>query len=215
MAEPITIATTVKAVGESIAAVWVRGALIFWCATAVGVVVLSALLLGAYTQLGDAPALLASHGTWIALATLVLAVVAGFKTYAERAARPLVLIADEQQSRWQQATQPSGQVLTMLVLHFQATNVSKGDVMPSAIRLRKPWVRRHSILRTWLATRHPTGDTYSREHPILANRLSYCHADITIDHAIGKVGRPMRVVIKVQDHAGQWYRLVFPRLRSI
>jgi hypothetical protein len=214
LTEPITITATVKAAGAAIAAAWARGALVLWCATTAGVVVLGALLLGAYWQLGDAPTLLSLHGTWIVLATLTCAVAAGFKTYGERAARPLVLIPIEQRSMWGQAKQPSGQVITTLSLYFQATNVSNGTVKPSAIRLRKPWVRNRSILQTMLTTEHPSDPMHSSEYPILPHSLSYCHAHITIDHPVGKAGRPMRVVIKLQDHAGRWYRLVFPHVRS-
>jgi hypothetical protein len=76
------------------------------------------------TRLGlsGAPELNAAYGIYLLLAAVVIGVFALFKTYGERQARPLKLIADERRSMWGQAKQPSGQVFTTLSLHFQATN---------------------------------------------------------------------------------------------
>jgi hypothetical protein len=212
MAEPVTVVNTLKGVIEAFAAAWARGALLLRCIFTICFVVLAALLAGAYWGIGDVQALLAAYGTWVTLAVLVSGVCAAFKTYSERAARPLVLIANEQRSFWGQAKQQSGQVITTLSLHLQATNLSEGSVMPSAIRLLG--VPRRWIIQPTLAARDARSGIYSSEHPVPPHSLTYVQAQFVIDRAVGDVGKPLRVVIGIQDHVGRWYRLVFPNLRS-
>lgn len=170
-------------------------------------------------HLGDADVLLTTYGVELLLAIAVLLVFAGFKTYGERAAeragRPLALIANGQQSHWGQAKQPSGEVITSIALRFQATNLSDGSVMLSAIRLARPWVRRWWIKQTILSVRHPTGVEYGSEFPIPAYSLTQGSAHIIIDRPIGKIGKAMRVVVQIQDHVGRWYSLVFPHVQMI
>lgn len=215
MSEPLTTASALKGMATAIQAVWDRGAILLWCLTVVGGVVLVALALGSFWHFGDADLLFAKFGFRVAIATLALAVLSIFKTYSERNARPIVLLPREQRSHWGQARQPSGEVYTFFALDFQVTNVSDHSVMLSAVRLSKPRIRRRSVLQSLLMTRHPVGETYGSEHPVLAHSLSYGTAHVTVDHPVGRTGKPMRVVIGVQDHVGRWHRLVFKHVRSM
>ena len=133
--EPVTLAATLKSFAEGIAAVWARGALVLWCLATTCAVVLFALIAGAHFHIGDTAAMLTAYGTSLGLAFLVLSVFAGFKTYDERARPILSLIPNESQSFWGQARQTDGRVITSLALRFQATNLSKGAIMLSAVRL--------------------------------------------------------------------------------
>jgi hypothetical protein len=215
--EPFSLTTALKAVGGAIAAIWKHGALLLWCITVAGAVVFAALIAGAHWKLGDTSVLLTNYGTVLGLGVLVGAVFACFATYSERAARlrNLSLIADELQSHSAHAKQPSGQTITHMTLRFQATNTSEGSIMLSAVRLRRPWVRRREVTQSFVIVRHPTENIYSKEFPIAAHSLTYGSVHIAIDHPVGRIGKDTRVVIGVQDHAGQWHKLVFPRLKMV
>ena len=209
--EPITAVVALKSAVEAIAAIWARGALVLWClATTCGVVIL-ALIAGAHWQVGDAPALLSEHRTELVLAFIVLFVCAAFKTYGERPKPILSLLPQESGSFCSQAREADGRIFTLLALRFQATNLTDGTIMLSAIKLRRPFVRRRAILTKNLMVLHPNGK-YSSKNPIDAGTLAYGSADIIIAHPVGSMGKTMRAAIALQDHTGRWHKLVFPHL---
>jgi hypothetical protein len=214
MAEAMTLIGILKGALESIHSVWKNGALLLWSCAVASLVAFCILNIAEYYQVNGAFELNRNYGIYLLLAVAIISVFAIFKTYAERASRPLVLIANEQRSHWGQAKQPSGKVFTAFDLHFQATNVSDGDVQLATAHLSWPWVRAHSVLQTVLWVQHPERETYGR-YPILAHRLSPGTVNITVDRPVGKPGKRMRVSIKIQDHARRWYRLTFRNLRSI
>jgi hypothetical protein len=215
MAEPTSIVAVVKTTGEAVAALWERGAILLWCLTTLCAAIFVALVIGAHWGLGDTPALLASYGTGLALSVIALAVFAGFKTYAESTAAPLVLVPDEQQSWWSQSTQPSGEIFTSIVLRFQATNVSDRTIkISSRPYLRWPWVRRHRIIQSNVIIRHPTDEIYSSEYPIPAHSLTHGQVAITINRPVGTKEKPRRVVVSIDDHVRRRYTLIFAYVRS-
>jgi hypothetical protein len=165
-----------------------------------------ALVAGAHWQLGDTPALLAAYGTTLVLAFVVLSVLAAFKTYSERPPPTLSLLPQEDQSFWGQSRQTDGRITTQLALRFQATNLTDGAIMLSAIELRRPFVRRRAILTTIMM---------SPKHPIEPHSLTYASATIIINHPVGRVAKAMRTVVAVQDHAGRWHKIIFPHLQVI
>ena len=65
-----------------------------------------------------------------------------------------------------------------------------------------------------LQTKHPTRDVYGAQFPIMPNSLTYGAATCMIERPVGRKGKPMRVVIGLQDHAGGWHKAIFPRLKS-
>jgi hypothetical protein len=218
--EPATTAATLQAMGKALTTMWARGALFLWCLAAVGFVALTTLVIGAHWQLGDTFVLLTNYGTGVALATLVTATIAAFKTYGEtlaaRATRPVFLIPNERQSHWSQAKQPSGQIITAIALQFQATNVSDGAVkLSDNVRLKKPHVRKSDILQTLLHVRHHERNVYSSQYPVLAHCLTEGGIHIVVGHPVGTVGKPMHVVIEIQDHTGRWYKVGFPHVQGI
>jgi hypothetical protein len=213
--EPLAIAATLKSLGESIAAIWARGALLLWCLTTVCAVILVALGVGARLQIADAPEWLRAYGMELGLGSLTLLVFALFKTYAERPKPILSLLPDERQSFWSHARQPDGRILTTVVFRFQVTNFSKGSVMLSAVRLRRPWVRRRAILDAMLLIQQPNGSTGGFKNPIMPNSLTYGSGCITIAHPVGRPGKEMRVVVTLQDHAGRWHKLIFPHMKMV
>jgi hypothetical protein len=204
-------ATTRKSAGMVIA-MWQRGALLLWIIAAACLMAFIALLTGARSHLGDAEVLLTTHGADLVLAILALSVFASLKSYSEWAGRPLALIKNVQQSHWCQTKQPSGEVITSIALWFQVTNFSQRSVMLTAMRLGRPWVRRRRIKQTTLSVRHAIGLEYGSEFPISPHSLTHGCAHIIIDRPIGRIGKTMRVVVRIQDHAGRWYRLVFPHV---
>lgn len=219
MAEPATTISILKSAGELVATVWQRGALLLWTLAAACLMTLAALLAAARWHLGNGDDSVTSYGIGLAVASLVLIVFAISKTYSERAAelagRPLALIANEQQSQWGQAKQPSGEIITHISLRFQAANLSDGSIMLSAVRLARPWVRRKWIRQTMLSVRSPGGQEYGLEFPIPPRSLTQASAHFVIDCPVGRIGKTLRAVIRVQDHAGKWYKLVFPIVPTI
>lgn len=214
MPEPFSIGAVAKSLGDGLAAIWARSAILLWAAAAAGAAVLVALVALSRLQVVGAAGMLATYGLFLALGVVILVVFAGFKTYAERPARTLSFIPNEGQSFWGQSRQPDGQVITSFDLRFQASNLSDGAVLLSAARLYRPWVRRRSITGKMLATEHHAGSTYDSEFPILPHDVTRAMAHISVDHAIGRPGKGMRVVVGLQDHAGRWHKLVYPHLRA-
>lgn len=211
MADPISL----KAVGDAISSFWGRSAVLLWCLATVCILSLIVLAVGAHFQFGDAPTLFAAYGTVLGLAFPALLVFAAFKTYSERPKPILSLIPKERDSFWGQSTQTSGQITTQFCLRFQATNMSDSAIMLSEIALSRPFVRHRHFLAKHLLVRHARANTYSFTNPIEPHSLTFASGDFIIDHAVGRVGQPMRVTIKVQDHAGRWHKLVFPHVPSI
>jgi hypothetical protein len=140
----------------------------------------------------------------LGLAFLVLLVFASFKTYSERPAPILSLLPQEGQSFCGQSRQRDGRITTQLTLRFQATNLTDGAIMLSAIKLRRPFVRRRAILSKIMF-----------DLSIEPYSLTYGMADIIIAHPVGRVGKTTRVVVAVQDHKGRWHKLIFPHLRTV
>jgi len=87
--------------------------------------------------------------------------------------------------------------------------------MLSAIKLRRPFVRYRAILTKVMIVRHPKADIYSAKYPIEPHSLTYASATIIINRPVGRVGKTMRAVVAVQDHAGRWHKLIFPHLPMI
>jgi hypothetical protein len=194
-----------KAIIAAFLSVWARSAILFWSLTVCCLVVFIALVAGAYWQLGDTPALLAAYGTTLVLAFVVLSVFAAFKTYSERPPPTLSLLPQEGQSFCGQSRQPDGRITTQLGLRFQATNLTDGAIMLSAIKLRRPFVRRRAVL----------AKIHNIKRPIEPHSLTYGSATIIINHPVGRVGKTMRAVVAVQDHAGRWHKIIFPHVQMI
>jgi hypothetical protein len=211
MGEPAIKVATRKPAGR-VLAMGQRGALVLWTIAAACLMAFIALLAGARSHLGDAEVLLTTYGADLVLAILALSLFASLKSYSEWAGRPLALIENVQQSHWCQAKQPSGEVITSIALWFQVTNFSKRSVMLTAMRLARPWMRRRRIKQTTLSVRHPIGLEYGSDFPISPHSLTHGCAHIIIDRPIGRIGKTMRIVVRIQDHGGRWYRLVFPHV---
>jgi hypothetical protein len=152
MPEPVT-AGFLKGLSELATALWSNGALLLWCLTTAGAAGLSVLSVLSLLHVEHAQTMLSSYGTETALAVVVLAVFAVFKAYTERAARPLVFIAQEQQSFWGETRQSTGQVTAQITLRFQVTNVADRNLKLSDVQLVRPWVRRSSIIQRDLHVR--------------------------------------------------------------
>jgi hypothetical protein len=214
--DPLTLGTALKSIGQGLAAFWKNGALLLWCAATVGLVVLLALFAGAYFRLGEAPAMLTAYGFDLGIGLLVLVVCASFKTYAERERSALSFVPDEQQSFWHAVVQPDGRTRTQISLRYQVTNFSQSNVMLSLARLYRPRVRHDRISSNILLTKHPnpTKDVHSSQYPVMPNSLTYGAVTFMIERSVGRKGKPMRVVIGLQDHAGRWHKVVFSRLKS-
>ena len=200
--DPLTVGTVLKSIGEGLAAFWKNGALLLWCAATVCFVVLLALFAGAYFQFVEASARLTAYGFDLGIGVLVLLVCASFKTYAEREKPALSFVPDERQGYWHQAVQPDGRTLTQLSLRYQVTNFSQSSGMLSSVRLYRPWVRRDRISYATMGVE------------VTPNSLTYGTVTVMIERPVGRKGKPMRVVIGLQDHAGRWHKVIFPRLKS-
>lgn len=211
MAEPLTL----KAISEAVSSFWGRSALLLWCLAVCAIAALGVLWAGKHFQVDGAAELLHDYGVKLALAGVLLAIVAAFKTYSERPKPNIVLLPVEDQSGWAQAVQQDGSVITQFSVHFQATNVSDGTIKLSEITLRRPWVRRRSILTRLLLLNDPNSKYYGSAHPVPAHTLSFGSATIIVDHAVGRKGEPIRLVVALRDHAGRWHKLVFPFVRYL
>jgi hypothetical protein len=211
MAEPLTL----KAISEAVGSFWARSALALWCFAACAIAAAGLLWAGKYFQVDGAADLFHDYGAKLALAGVLLAIVAAFKTYSERPKPNIVLLPVEDQSGWAQAVQQDGSVITQFSVHFQATNVSERTIKLSEITLRRPWIRRRSILTRLLLFKDPKSNYYGSAHPVPAHTLSYGSATIIVDHALGRKGEPIRLVVALRDHAGRWHKLVFPFVRYL
>jgi hypothetical protein len=177
-----------KAIIAAFLSVWARSAILFWSLAVCCLVVFIALVAGAHWQLGDAPVLLAAYGTILVLTFLVLFVLAAFTTYSERPPPTLSLLPQEGQSFCGQSRQPDGRITTQLELRFQATNLTGGAILLSALELRRPFVRRRGIPQTlnpmihfWLVPRRrqvdcgKLGSTCCRPLPRSLSLVAHCH----------------------------------------
>jgi hypothetical protein len=210
---------TLKTAGERIGPIWQRGGLLLWSLTSACSVTLLALLAGAWWQAGHAEELLTSYGSSLALAILLLMAFSALMTCVERSAAQragcaLVLIPNEIQSHCSQCKK-SGEVVTQISLHFQANNLSNNSFRLSAIRLARPLVRKRQIQQTTLSVRGPAGSAFGFEFPILPHWPTDGSASFVIDCPIGRVGKAMRVVVFIEDHAGRRYKLVFSHIKVI
>jgi hypothetical protein len=208
MAEPFSL----NAISAAITSFWGRSAILLWCLAASCLVALIALVAGAHWRWGDAPAFLAKYGTALGLAFLVLLVFAAFKTYSERPKPTLSLLPEDGQSFCGQSRQADGRITTQLSLRFQVTNLTDGAIMLSRSELRRPMVRRHSILTNILMVRRPNSTVYGSQYPVPPRSLTYGLATIMINQPVGSAASTMRAVVALQDHTGRWHKLIFPHL---
>jgi hypothetical protein len=204
-----------KAIGEAIASFWGRSALLLWCLSVCAIVALAVLWVATHFQIDGAAELFQSYGVLLALACVLLPIVASFKTYSEWPNPSLVLLPIADQCVWAQGPPRDGKVITQFGIRFQAANMSDGAIMLSEIVLRRPWVRRRSIIVRDLMFEDPNSHYYGHERPVPAQSLSYGSATIIVDHPVGRKGKPIRLVVSLRDHAGQWHKLVVPFVRSI
>ena len=211
MAEPFSLA----ALTDAITSFWNRSATLLWCLAVISFLLFGLLAAGDRWHIGHTSALFASYGTILGLAFPVLVVLAGFKTYSERPKPQLSLVPKERDCFWGQSEQPNGKIYTQFSLKFQITNFSEGGVVLSDVRLRWPVVRHKHILAKLLVVKHPKSNTYGSSFPILPHSLTQGSAEIFVDFASGTIGRPRRVAVDLQDHAGKWHKLVFPHVPSM
>ena len=210
---------TLKAAGRQIGSIWQRGVQLRWSLTSACSLTLLALLAAALCQVGNAEELLTFYGTSLALAIFVLLVFSIVLTCVERsvamrAGRTLVLIPNEIQSHCSQRKE-SGQVVTQISLYFLANNLSNDSIRLSAIRLARPSVKKRQIQQTTLSVRSSTASAFRLECPISPQSPTHGLASFIIDYPIGGVGKTIRVVVLIQDHVGQWYKLVFSNIKII
>jgi hypothetical protein len=123
VAEPTTAVGAIKAALEAIASVWKHGALLLWSFAAAAAVALLALLVASRLELAGASELSKTYGVYLLLAAPVLAVLAGFKTYSERQARPVAVIW-QNFSFWQGNQLPTGGPMIQVHLQGVLTNPS-------------------------------------------------------------------------------------------
>jgi hypothetical protein len=218
---PVSAASveTLTGAGKQTGAIWRRGASLLWSLTSACSLTLLALLAAALCQLGNAEALLTFYGTSLALTIFVLLVSSTVLTCVERSAamragRALVLIPNEIQSHCSQRKE-SDQVVTQISLYFQANNLSNDPIRLSALRLARPSVKKRRIQQATLSVRSSTGSAFGFEYPISPHSLTHGLASLILDYPIGGVGKAIRVVVLIQDHVGQWYKLVFSNIKII
>ena len=211
MAGPLTL----KAISETISSFWGRSALLLWCIAVCAIAALGVLWVGKYFQIDGAAELFHDYAMILALAGVLLLIGAAFKTYDERPKPNIVLLPIEDRSAWAQTLPREGNVTTQFSVHFQATNVSDGTIKLAEITLRRPWVRRRSILTRVVSFEDPKSQYYSSAHPVPAHTLSYGSATIVVDHAVGRKGKPIPLVVALRDHTGRWHKLVFPVVRYL
>jgi hypothetical protein len=209
-------ASSWKAIESAITSAWARGSLLLWGLATACAALAATLRVCAYLELQKAGALWAEYGLILILLSVGLVILASFKTFGEREKPNLSLIAIEEQSFWQHATQADGSVITGLDLRFQATNMGDGTIWLSSIKLNWPWVRHRSIITKILMTEQRTENDHGLRDPIMPHSLTEVSAHILIKRAVGGIGKKgtMRVSVSLQDHAGRWQKLVFPRLRN-
>lgn len=137
---------------------------------------------------------------------------AASKTYAQRPGSVLALVPTDDQSFWVQAKRPNGEIYTQLNLRFQVTNLSDGAIMLSSLKVVRPWTRQRAIVANMMHVQDPEKNEYSSKNPILPHSLTYASAVVIIGYAVGRIGKPMRVVVSMRDQAGTCHKLVFPHL---
>ncbi|MGD1039148.1 MAG: hypothetical protein ABR878_18740 [Roseiarcus sp.] len=211
MADPISL----KAITDAISSFWGRSALLLWCLSACAWASWGVIFAGKHFQFDRASEAVANYGLALSLVCVVLPIIAAFKTYGERPKPSLLMVPVDGQSFWAQSTQSDGRVTTQFALNFQATNVSDHPIKLSDVKIRRPWVRRRSIISKLLTFQHPKENVHSSQYPVLAHSLTYGSATVIVDRAIGTKGKPMRVVVRLQDHTGRWRRLVFPYVTNV
>jgi hypothetical protein len=212
--EPMSLGGLFKAALEVIASVWKQGAILLWSCAAASVAAFAVLIIASRFDLSSAGELKKTYDVYLLMAAAVLVVFATFKTYSERQARPLKLIAIDRFSMWGQARQRTGDVITAFSFRFQAANLSDRTVYISDIRLCRPWISRKAILETLIMTEAPDDITFGHRNPILPHTIGEVNAHVVIGYPVGRAGKKMNVTIKVQDHARNWYRLAFQHLKS-
>jgi hypothetical protein len=130
--------------GKVIATTWSQGSRLLWSVAGACAAAALVLSLGAHFEMAKAAGLWTEYGLVLIVAAAVFAVLAAFKSYAERP--KIVLIADEQQSFWTHARQPEGTIYTQFALRFHVTNMNDGSLHLSKVRINWPWINRRRIV---------------------------------------------------------------------
>src|SRR6516164_3524003 len=142
MTDPVSIFATLKALNESMGAVWKNGALFLWCLATVCFLVLAALVLAAHFNFGNAPDLFRNYSVYVGIAFLTFFVVASFKAYAERPKPIFSFIPNYRQSFVHYSDQGDERIFTQIALICQVTNLTDSNMKLSSVRLLRPRVHR-------------------------------------------------------------------------
>jgi hypothetical protein len=191
---------------------WERSALFLWAVTVAAFCLGASLILGAYFHIENFDTLRDQYIAVDIIILVVFLVFAVFRSLANIKPVSVALIPMERECMWARARQPNGDLHTQINVRFQVTNTKDSALKLSGFRLRRPRVQRKSIITDLLMTRHPSQNVYGSEFPIPAHGLSYATLTIIVVGALGRIGKPMRVVIQVRDQMGAWHKLVCPHV---
>lgn len=189
---------------------WDRSEAIAWSLVVAGVAGYAFLFAGAYLGWGGVRAAFASYGLWILLSTLVLALVAGARTWEKRANPTIHLIGDADQSHWDRTVEPGGKTVTAFNFHMRATNISPGPIRMPLARLLRPRVGRPEVR---VETRDPLTNQFGQAPAMEPNDTRDIRFTFRVDKPIGRPGKTITAVVSVSDQLGRSHKFKFKKLR--
>lgn len=176
--------------GKVVATTWRHGSRFLLSIACAGGAAAALLWLAAHFGMPKADGFWEEYGLILIIVAVVSAILAAFKYYAEQQNRPIVLIADEEQSLWHHAAQPDGKVFTQFLLRFHVTNMADGGLHLSKVRLNWPWIGRKRIVSSMVVTQHPNPkeNVVSSYFAVRPHGRQQCSANMMVIGTVGGAG---------------------------
>lgn len=147
--------------------------------------------------------------TIIVVAVFLIILFVGFKIFRGKDKETLIFIPDEMQSFWHHAPQPDGRKLTQILLNGFVTNISNRELFLDDIHLITP--RAKKTRQRFIFTVHENA-VDSKEKPIFPGEHTEFNGSFFIDEFLGKVCKPMAIVVSITDNLGKRHKVKFHSL---
>jgi hypothetical protein len=208
---PDPISAFVLSLVETLNKLWDKSLTLLSALAVICLLLLGISVLGLFFHVGIA-ADLGSILPWLIGGAVVFGVLSLAKTIEHRSVRTLHLIPDDQISFWQKAPGTGGKSATQLDLHFRATNLTGRPLLLSGITIKRPWTFGAHVVKTLGTFSELQGD-YGSRYFVHPRGTTTAHSTIMIERDIGKVGKPLKVVVNLIDQRGNRTRLKYRKLQ--
>ena len=190
--------------------VWDKSGPLLWAMGTACIVAFGALAIGARVDPATFGPSSQAFNVWLLPFGLSFLVLATFRTAYERTHPQVRLVPREQSFYWHLTKQPDGRTTVQIAGHFEIYNLRNAPLVLSNIKVVRPRITGEIINRdvSVKQQRGPYTGRYSLDERTKGDGSLHIFAIQDFSHKRG----PMRLVVKISDQFGHWYKMVVRRV---